>query len=153
MLPLRNKRIFIVEDNMLNRVVYHSLLFHQKVEIGYERHGKHTLHTLRAFGKVDLILLDLMLTDGLSGLDIFDQIRQLPEYSNIPIAAVSAADPTESIRQTMKRGFSGFISKPVDDVLFPNQIKDLINGLEVWHDGSMPLPSIGLNRISNREDT
>jgi len=147
MLPLRNKRIFIVEDNMLNRVVYHSLLFHQKVEIGYERHGKHTLHTLRAFGKVDLILLDLMLTDGLSGLDIFDQIRQLPEYSNIPIAAVSADDPIESIWQTMKRVFSGFISKRVDDVLFRRQVADLINDLDVWHDGSVSMPVVGLNQI------
>jgi CheY-like chemotaxis protein len=84
---------------------------------------------------IDLILLDLMLPGGRSGYDIFDEIRAHSQFDAVPIVAVSATDPTLAIPRAHQKGFAGFISKPVDDELFPQQLSDLIDGGQVWHAG------------------
>jgi CheY-like chemotaxis protein len=71
----------------------------------------------------------------LPGYDIFDEIRSRPQFDAIPIVAVSAADPTIAVPKARKKGFSGFISKPVDDELFPKQLRELIDGKPVWYTG------------------
>jgi DNA-binding NarL/FixJ family response regulator len=85
----------------------------------------------------DLIILDLMLSRGISGFDIFQEIRTMPEYDQVPIIAVSASEPAVAIPKARKLGFSGFISKPVDEELFANQIERVIAGELIWHDGSL----------------
>jgi len=85
--------------------------------------------------RVDLIILDLMLHNGISGYDIFDQIRAVPTYDAVPIVAVSAAEPAIALPKTQRQGFSGFISKPIDDTLFPKQVAQLLAGEQVWYAG------------------
>jgi len=53
--------------------------------------------------------------------------------------AVSAMDPSVAIPQARQKGFSGFIAKPIDNRLFPQQIAQIIEGEQVW--------SIGERRI------
>jgi two-component system cell cycle response regulator DivK len=132
---LRRKLIFAVEDNTLNRTVFQVTLVMHGARIEFERWGKDTVYRLRRIGEVDLIILDLMLHNGISGYDIFAEIRQLPEYSYTPIVAVSAADPSTAIPKAKELGFSGFISKPVDEEIFSEQLARIINGEMIWDDG------------------
>jgi len=37
--------------------------------------------------------------------------------------------------QARELGFSGFISKPVDEAYFVQQIASIIDGEQIWHDG------------------
>ncbi len=135
MMLLNNKMIFIVEDNIQNRVIFQVGLVVHGAKIEFERWGKDTLERLEAVREVDLIILDLMLPGGASGYTIFEEIRALPKYQNIPIIAVSAADPTIALPKTRSMGFSGFIAKPIDDMLFPRQIADVIAGKAIWYAG------------------
>lgn len=132
---LKDKRIFIVEDNTQNRVVFTMTLKPTGAVFEFERLGRGAVGRLQAFGRTDLIILDLMLMGGISGYNIFDEIRALPEYSAVPIVAVSAAEPSVAIPQTQQKGFSGFIAKPIDDDLFPEQLARVINGEAVWYAG------------------
>lgn len=133
---LRGKMIFAVEDNTLNRTVFQIALVMQGARVEFERWGKDAVYRLRQVRDVDLIILDLMLHNGISGYDIFTQIRQLPEYACTPIVAISAAEPSIAIPKTKELGFSGFISKPIDEELLPQQLARIIDGESVWHDGS-----------------
>jgi two-component system, NarL family, sensor histidine kinase BarA len=133
---LRGKMIFAVEDNTLNRTVFQIALVMQGARVEFERWGKDAVYRLRQMRDVDLIILDLMLHNGISGYDIFTHIRELPEYAHTPIVAVSAAEPSIAIPKAKGLGFSGFISKPIDEELFPYQLVRIMDGEKLWHDGS-----------------
>jgi CheY-like chemotaxis protein len=128
---LKNKRVFIVEDNLSNRAITQLMLEQQGAKTAIDRWGKQVCQRLQEFAPVDLIMLDLMFPDGVSGYDVFDQIRAMPEFENVPIVAVSAADPSEALPRLRKKGFAGFISKPLD-FNFPQQIAKILNGEQVW---------------------
>jgi CheY-like chemotaxis protein len=132
---LENKRIFIVEDNLQNRVVFQILLNAQGALIEFDRWGRDTMSRLQGFDPVDLIILDLMLGGGVTGYNIFDQIRSFPHFAQTPIVAISAADPAIALPKTQAQGFSGFIAKPIDDTLFADQLVDILAGKPVWYAG------------------
>jgi CheY-like chemotaxis protein len=132
---LASKHLFIVEDNMQNRVVFQMTLLRHGARVEFERLGKDAVKRLRGLPQVDLIILDLMLAQGVSGFDLFDEIRSIPEYAKTPIVAVSAAEPALAVPVALKKGFSGFIAKPIDDELFPQQIASIIAGKQIWHIG------------------
>jgi len=129
---LKDKHIFIVEDDMHNRVIFQVLLNQHGAQVYFEKSGRESLYRLRQLPHVELIILDLMLAEGYSGLDIFDEIRSIPEYDQVPILAVSATDPSIGIPQTQARGFSGFISKPIEKSQFAAQIDTVLKGEQVW---------------------
>jgi two-component system, chemotaxis family, sensor kinase CheA len=129
---LKNKRIFMIEDNLNNRAITQMLLEQQGARTAFERWGTDVIDKLEKFMPIDLILLDLMFPGGVSGYDIFLDIRRHEEFQHIPIAAVSAADPGMAISKTQELGFNGYISKPINFMTFPKQILSLINGESFW---------------------
>lgn len=132
MVELKNKRIFIIEDNLNNRAIMQLLLERQGAVVGFERWGNETLQRLKAFEPVDIILLDLMFPNNITGYDVFDQIRSEPGYNHVPVVAVSASDPSEAIPKTREKGFAGFISKPIRNNVFVSQISSVLEGNQIW---------------------
>jgi two-component system cell cycle response regulator DivK len=129
---LKGKRIFIVEDNVLNLAVVATLLRRYDALLTQEAWNIDTVGILLKSLPVDLILLDLMLRSGVSGYDIFDAIHADPRLKDIPVIAVSSLDPETEIPKAQAKGFSGFISKPISSVKFPEQLLACINGEKVW---------------------
>lgn len=136
---LQNKRFFIVEDNIQNRVVFQMALTRHGAIVDFDRWGDEALDRLNNTSNVDLIILDLMLPGGISGFDICAQVRTIPDYATIPIVAVSAMETAIAIPKARASGFSGFISKPVDVTLFPKQLASILNGEQVWYAGERNL--------------
>lgn len=130
---LKNKRIFIVEDDIANRAIEQVILEQQGAKTAIERWGTEAVPRLRDFMPVDAILLDLMFPNEITGYGIFLEIRAHSEFDHIPIVAVSASDPNTAIPLTKAAGFSGFISKPVHIGLFAKQIAKIINQETVWY--------------------
>lgn len=139
MLLLQDKQIFIVEDNVQNRIVFQITLIKHGASVEFERWGRDTIIRLQNASHVDLIILDLMLAEGVSGFDLCDQIRELPKFAETPIIAVSAMDPSIAIPKLQTKGFSGFIAKPIDNSLFPKQIAAIIEGEHIWYSGQRSL--------------
>lgn len=132
---LKGRRIFVVEDNMLNRVVIKMILIKHGAEMEFERAGEETIRRLQQFGDADLVIMDLMLTGGFSGYSLCEEIHALPKYASVPVVAVSATDPAAAIPRTREKGFAGFIAKPIDDKLFPEQLAAIMAGENVWYTG------------------
>ncbi len=132
---LKGKRFFIVEDNLMNRTVYQILLRTHGAKVEFDRWGRDTTFLMKTFDDIDLIILDLMLPTGDDGFKIFEQIREISTHNHIPIIAVSASDPSSAIPKAQKLGFSGFIAKPINDELFPDQLIRILNGENIWHAG------------------
>lgn len=133
--PLVDKRIFLVEDSVANLAVTKTALEQYRVTVGYDRWGQQTLKAIALFGRVDMILLDLMFPQGVTGYDVYTEIRSAVEYATLPIVAVSASDPNEAIPRTKAMGFAGFISKPIHYSNFPAQLASIFEGTSVWDYG------------------
>jgi CheY-like chemotaxis protein len=129
---LQGKSIFVVEDNLQNRVVFQMTMITHGATLEFERWGRDTVRRLQACRCVDLIILDLMLYGGVSGYDIFKEIRGHSQFDHIPIIAVSAAEPSIAIPKAQQMGFAGFIAKPINDDLFPDQIARIMAGEPIW---------------------
>jgi len=132
MLILRHKHIFIVEDQPKNFAVIKTLLELHGAIVKFDRYGDQMIERLVSFQPIDLILLDLMFPNGISGYDLFDAIRATADFATVPIVAVSASDPAIAIPRTQAKGFNGFIAKPISYESFPKQIASILNDEEVW---------------------
>jgi CheY-like chemotaxis protein len=133
---LKDKHVFIVEDNTQNRVIFELTLTRYGCAVTFERVGTDTISRLSRAMRPDLIVLDLMLAEGISGFDTFDEIRRkLPDLASVPIVAVSAMDPSVAVPKAREKGFAGFIAKPIRKDLFPKQVEQLIANEQVWYTG------------------
>ena len=133
---LKDKRIFIFEDNLTNRSIMQLLLEREGAEISFERWGTNVAESLRKFEPIDIILLDLMFPNNISGYDVFDTIREIPDFDDVPIVAVSASEPEIAIPKTQSKGFAGFISKPILRYeLFTEQMLTIMGGDSIWYTG------------------
>lgn len=129
---LKGKRIFITEDNTNNRVVYTMVLRISGAILEFDRWGHSTLALLEAF-QPDLIVLDLMLSRNIDGFTIFEEIRKESQFEQVLIVAISASEPAVAIPKCIELGFSGFIAKPINDRLLPEQLARLIGGEQLWY--------------------
>lgn len=132
MLKLRGKRIFIVEDNVTNLAVFATTLRQQGASVIQDAWNVGTVSILEQQLPIDLILLDINLRRGISGYDVFDEIKANPKLAEIPVVAVTSLDPETEIPKAQAKGFSGFISKPISGLNFPHQIASVIAGEPVW---------------------
>jgi CheY-like chemotaxis protein len=117
---------------MPNQTITQMLLTTSGAIVSYDRWGLDAIKRMEAFAPIDLVLLDLMFPDNITGYEIFERIRDLEKFENIPIVAVSASDPSDAIPRTQAKGFAGFIRKPIDFVKFPEQIQKILGGEPVW---------------------
>lgn len=138
-MDLKGKYIYIIEDNLQNRVVFQMALTRQGALVDFDRWGRDAVFHLENTSRVDLIVLDLMLANGISGFDLYDEIRAIPTTADVPIVAVSAMDAAVAIPIARARGFNGFIAKPIDYNQFSKQLLAVINGEPVWYTGVMNL--------------
>jgi CheY-like chemotaxis protein len=138
---LRDKRVFVVEDNTHNRVVFQMALLRHGAFITHARHGLDTIRQLKNAGIVDVVLMDLMLDEGISGFDLAAQIRALPEYARVPVVAVSSMDPSVAIPRAQAEGFAGFVAKPIETHLFAQQIATILRGEAIWYSGERSITS------------
>lgn len=132
---LRGKRIAIVEDNITNMAVFFTALRRYGAEVIQENWNTDAVNVLTKYLPIDLILMDIMLRNGISGYDIFDQLQEIPEFQGIPVIAISSLDPATEIPKLQEKGFAGFISKPISIRHFPDQLAACLDGEKVWVTG------------------
>ncbi|MEL6408716.1 MAG: response regulator [Chloroflexota bacterium] len=131
--PLGDKRIFVIEDQPDIRAVYEMMLKRYVKEIGFDFWGQESLKHLKAFGVPDILILDLMLPHGVSGFDVYDQIRELPQYKTTRVVAVSASEPSTVLRKLKAKGFSGLVTKPFDIMTFPKKLVEVMKSDSFVH--------------------
>ena len=129
---LDNKRIFVIEDDETNLAIISTTLRRNGAKVFFDTWGGGTVDALKRFQPIDLILLDLALPRGLSGYDVFDRIREIPELKDIPVVLVTAADPGMEMNKARQKGVDGYIPKPINYYTFGQLISDILQGKQVW---------------------
>jgi two-component system cell cycle response regulator DivK len=73
----------------------------------------------------ELILMDIALPE-MSGIEVLKLIRNEHTLRHIPVIAVSASAMKGDMEHFIAHGFDGYLSKPIDSVLFEKMVRKYI---------------------------
>jgi two-component system cell cycle response regulator DivK len=128
----KDAHILVVEDNVSNFVLIARLLAFMGIQkCEWKTTGWGVVDFANTMPRVNLILMDLRLPHE-DGYEALRQIRQDPHLKETKVVAVTAHSSTEEMQKAREAGFDGFLSKPLDADLFPEQVRQILSGEEVW---------------------
>jgi len=104
------EKILVVDDEQDTRETISLFLIHQNYEVQGAPNGDRGWDLLRR-QPFDLVILDVMMP-GISGFDLLQRIRGVPELKNLPVIMVTALDKTTDIVHAFELGASDYITKP-----------------------------------------
>ena len=117
------KKVLIVDDEA-DQILTLKFLFKEyegQYELIEAENGNKCLEVLEHGLNPDVILLDIMMP-GMSGWEVFDKIKENPNWSNIPIVFLTAR--TDDLAQDAGQILADdYIEKPFE-------IQDLLNRIE-----------------------
>ncbi len=125
--------ILIVEDNVRNYALLARLLSFMGVkQTEWKRSGWHVLEFAKdTMPQLDLILLDIHLPEE-DGYEVLTRLREDERFRDTRIVAVTADITTANLTRAQSAGFDGFLAKPINVDLFPDQIRRILQGESVW---------------------
>ena len=123
--------VLVVEDNVSNFVLIARMLGYMGIHCEWKTSGYEVVEYADTLPSLDLILMDIRLPyeDGYGALR---KIRSSPTLKNTKVIAVTAEASVEQMNKSRASGFNGFIGKPLDPDRFPDQIRSVLSGEEVW---------------------
>jgi CheY-like chemotaxis protein len=78
-----------------------------------------------------LFMLDIHVPP-LDGFELLKLLRAEPEYSAVPVIALTASVMNEEVQQLRQAGFNGVLAKPVDMQVFPSFVERILAGERLW---------------------
>jgi two-component system cell cycle response regulator DivK len=130
---LKDACVLIVEDNVRNYALLARLLSFMGVkQTEWKRSGWHVLEFAQdTMPRVDLILLDIHLPEE-DGYEVLDRLREDKRFRDTRVVAVTADVSKLNLSRAQTAGFDGFLAKPINVDLFPDQIRRILQGESVW---------------------
>jgi two-component system cell cycle response regulator DivK len=126
--------VLVVEDNVSNFVLIARLLGYLGIHCEWKTSGYEVLEYADALPRVDLILMDIRLPYE-SGFGAGEKLRKSSRFRSVPIVAVTAEANRDQMQMARAAGFDGFLGKPLDPDRFPDQIRRILTGEQVWELG------------------
>ena len=114
-------RILVADDQEFNIGVVGSVLGKLGYEIIPASDGPAVLKRL-AHRTVDLILLD-MLMPGMDGCEVCRKVREHPEWRDIPVIFLSAADEKDMVVRALDSGGMDYITKPFNHAELVSRVR------------------------------
>ena len=123
---IAHKKVLIVDDDMRNIFALTSMLEHWGMDVLRAENGREALDILDTSPGIDVVLMDIMMPE-MDGYQTTRAIRELPQFRELPIIALTAKAMKDDRRKCLDAGASDYIAKPVQG----EQLRSL---LRVWLD-------------------
>ncbi|WP_407931227.1 ATP-binding protein, partial [Ignavibacterium album] len=117
--------ILLVENDEASIEVT-KLFLKDKFNVDISLNGEHALN-LASLKKYDLILMDINLGKGISGIEVTQRIKQMSGYEKVPIIAMTAYAMVGDREEFFKAGCSHYLSKPFRKEQLLNVINDALS--------------------------
>lgn len=121
---LKDKTVLVADDDVRNIFSLTRSLESYGMKVISAIDGNDALKQVQEEGKVDLVLMDMMMPE-MDGYESIKRIRQIQRFKNLPIIAVTAKAMTGDREKCIEAGASDYITKPVD-------LDQLVSLLRVW---------------------
>ena len=117
-------KVLIVDDEPFNIDYLEQELEDSKCQILTAANGLEALDKIQR-DLPDLILLDLMMP-VLDGFVVLAHVKADPDLRDIPVIIISAANDSRSIVKGIKQGADDYLTKPVDEKLLAQKLKEYL---------------------------
>jgi two-component system cell cycle response regulator DivK len=116
--------ILYVEDNPDNRMLIRRILMVEGYEVVEAYNATQALHLIVDLCP-DLILMDINLPE-MDGYTLTARLKEMPKLAHVPIIALTANVMRGDRERTLEAGCDGYIQKPIDVDLLPEQINSFL---------------------------
>lgn len=117
-------KILIVEDDVENQRFF-NLILSRSYDVDFCDSDK-TFYTKIAVKDYDLIMMDITLKEGKSGIELTREIKKSKVFSSIPVLCLSAHVFEQDKRAALDAGVDIYLEKPVANKLLLNTIEKLL---------------------------
>lgn len=121
---LRNKKVLIVDDDSVNRLLGQAILKKLGCKHNSAINGNEAIKKINKY-KYDVILLDIHMPD-ISGLDVAEYIRHKKKDQETKIIAITAAAMKDDIQSYFKAGINDFLIKPFKELELYNKMCEIL---------------------------
>jgi CheY-like chemotaxis protein len=121
---LAGRKVLVVDDDVRNIFALTSALEAHNMEVVHAENGQEGIDLLRATSGIEAVLMDIMMPE-MDGYEAITAIRQMEEFKELPIIALTAKAMKADRDHCLEVGASDYISKPLD-------IDQLLSLLRVW---------------------
>jgi CheY-like chemotaxis protein len=121
---LAARKVLIIDDDMRNIFALTSLLERYDMQVSYAENGKDGIAMLKTTPDMDVALVDIMMPE-MDGYEAMRQIREMKEFRQIPLIALTAKAMKGDREKCIEAGASDYITKPADS-------EQLLSLLRVW---------------------
>jgi signal transduction histidine kinase/DNA-binding response OmpR family regulator/HAMP domain-containing protein len=121
---LAGKKVLVVDDDVRNIFALTTVLEQHNLQVVHAENGRAGIEMLLKTPGIDGVLMDIMMPE-MDGYETTRAIRQISEFRNLPIIAVTAKAMKGDRAKCIEAGASDYITKPVD-------LDQLFSVLRVW---------------------
>ncbi len=117
-------KVLVVDDNPVNIKILRGLLLHYEIDADTSLSGEEAVQKAGS-NTYDLVLMDHMMP-GMNGEEALNAIRDLPDEdrSSVPVIAVTANAIRGMRDEFLRKGFTDYLSKPVETDKLEQILKD-----------------------------
>ena len=117
-------RVLVVDDNVVNLKILRGLLLHYEIDADTAESGEEAVRKASE-SAYDIIFMDHMMP-GMDGEEALHAIRDLPDddKANVPVIAVTANAIRGMRDEYISKGFTDYLSKPVETPKIENILKE-----------------------------
>lgn len=120
------RKILVVEDNELNRMMLSGIL-EEEYQILEAENGAEALDVLRQYGEaVSLILLDIIMP-VMDGYTFLSHMKADPSLASIPVIVTTQNDGESDEVAALAHGATDFVAKPYKPQIILHRIASIIN--------------------------
>ena len=123
-IDIKNKKILIVDDNMLNIKVASRLMSQYELEIDSALSGQEAIEKVKN-NKYDLIFMDDMMPK-MSGSETLVKLKE-DEKFNTPVVVLTANAISGMKEKYISSGFNDYLSKPIEKVELNRVVKKFLS--------------------------
>ena len=121
---LEGRKVLVVDDDIRNIFAMTSVLERFKMRVVSAENGKDAIQILMDQRDIDIVLMDIMLP-MMDGYTTMRAIREISEFGDLPIVAVTAKAMKGDREKCIAAGASDYLCKPVE-------AEQLRSTLRVW---------------------
>jgi two-component system cell cycle response regulator DivK len=114
------KVILYIEDDPANRILVRRVLEAEGYRVLEAENGTQGLEIAQT-EQLGAILVDIHMPD-MDGFEVMARLKAIPRIASVPLIALTAMVMKGDRERTLEAGCSGYIEKPIDVDLLPEQV-------------------------------
>lgn len=143
---MQKKKVMIVDDQAISRQLFELYVNgSERFEVAFSISSASVADVYLLKYPVDLILMDILMTDGSDGLSMAEKIKG--KFPGIRIIAVTSMPEFSWIRRAKKAGIDSFWYKETDEITILELMERTMAGESIYPE-KIPVVNLGLAKSS-----